>query len=122
MENKIGEVKIADDVVSAIASIAASEIDGIAGVSPRLNQSIRGIVSGITGSRGVKAVIDEQNAEIELHVKVKYGVNIPEICVKIQQNVKQAIENMTGLNVTKIDVIVSDVAFSPREDTAEKER
>lgn len=114
-ENKIGNVKIADDVVSVIARIAADEIDGISGMTTSFTSGFKDIVSGKTSSKGVKAQIEENMVTVEAYIKVKYGVNIPEVARKVQKNIKQSIENMTGLDVVAVNVFVQSVSFVVEE-------
>jgi uncharacterized alkaline shock family protein YloU len=114
-ENKIGNVKIADDVVSVIARIAADEIDGITGMTTSFTSGFKDIVSGKTASKGIKAQIDENEVTVDAYIKVKYGVNIPEVARKVQKNIKQSIENMTGLNVVSVNIFVQSVSFVVEE-------
>lgn len=108
-EQEHGEVKISDDVVCTIASIAASEIDGVNG----LNGGIAGNVAEIFGkknlSKGVKVVIEENTVQIDLNIIVDFGIKIPEVSWHIQENVKNAVEMMTGLSVKEVNVHVTGV-------------
>ncbi|SRR6056297_2314420 len=114
-ENKIGNVKIADDVVSVIARIAADEIDGITGMTTSFTSGFKEIVSGKTASKGIKAQIVENEVTVDAYIKVKYGVNIPEVAKKVQKNIKQSIENMTGLDVISVNIFVQSVSFVVEE-------
>ncbi|AEE91545.1 conserved protein of unknown function [Tepidanaerobacter acetatoxydans Re1] len=109
--NEKGSIKIADDVVGVIAGLAATEVAGIAGMSG-------GIVGGITEmlgrknlAKGVKVEVNEKEAVVDLYVIVDYGVRIPEVAWNVQENVKKAIENMTGLSVVEVNIHVQGVNF-----------
>ena len=99
----LGAVRIADEVVSIIAGLAATEVKGIEGMS-----------GGIAGG------IAETEAAVDLYIIVKYGVRIPEVALAVQENVKQAIETMTGLTVVEVNIHVQGVGV-PEEEPKEEE-
>ena len=103
-----GSVKIADDVVASIAGIAAQEVKGIH-LNTVVNNEIMNRVNKKGNSKGVTAEINEEGVFVELSVVVDYGVNIPATCTKIQEKVKAAIENMTGLVCTDVNVSIAAV-------------
>jgi uncharacterized alkaline shock family protein YloU len=119
-DSEVGIVKISDEVVSVIAGIAADEIEGIVGMS-----SVGGFTQMFSGkknlSKGVKVNVKEDSADIDLYVTVEYGVKIHEICAKAQINVKKAVETMTGLNVTAVNIYVQNVQFPKANEPEEKE-
>lgn len=115
IENDMGIVKISDEVVGVIAGLAASEIKGIIGMSD-------GIVSGFTQmfskknpSKGVKVNVGENSATVDLYVLVEYGIKIPEVAKQVQENVKKAVETMTGLNVSAVNVSIQNIVFPKTE-------
>lgn len=110
-----GTVRIADDVVAVIASIAANETDGIAGMSGGLTEGLARRVSGKNFHKGVFVEVGEYEAAIDLRVIISYGAKIDETCRKLQKNVKEAVESMTGLQVVEINVKVEGVEF-PKEE------
>lgn len=110
----VGTVKIADEVVAIIAGMAATEIKGIAGMSGGIVGGIAEFVGKKSPSKGVKVEVGEKEAAIDLFVIVEFGVRIPEIAHEVQQNVKKAIENMTGLTVVEVNVHIQGVSF-PQE-------
>ena len=114
-KNGLGSIRIADEVVRIIAGLAATEGPGVAGMSG-------GIVGGITEmlgrknlSKGVKVDVGEKEAAIDIFVVVEYGSKIPEVASQIQQKVKNAVQEMTGLNVVEVNVNIQGVAFSNAE-------
>ncbi|MEW6424223.1 MAG: Asp23/Gls24 family envelope stress response protein [Bacillota bacterium] len=107
----LGSIRIADEVVRIIAGLAATEVPGVAGMSG-------GIVGGITEmlgrknlSKGVKVDVGEKEAAIDIFVVVDYGSRIPEVASQIQQKVKDAVQEMTGLNVVEVNVNIQGVTF-----------
>ena len=114
-----GNIRISDDVVAVIAGIAATEVEGIAGMSGGLVGDITEILGKKSLSKGVKVEVGERETAIDLFVIVDYGVKIPEVAQKVQENVKRAVEIMTGLKVIEVNVHISGVAF---EHAAEEAR
>jgi uncharacterized alkaline shock family protein YloU len=110
-----GTVRIADDVVAVIASIAANETEGIAGMSGGITEGLARRVSGKNFHKGVFVEVGEYEAAIDLRVIISYGAKIDETCRKLQKNVKDAVESMTGLRVVEVNVKVEGVEF-PKEE------
>ena len=119
-DSGLGSVKIADEVVSIIAGLAATEIDGIAGMSGGLVGGIAEVLGRKNFSKGVKVEVGEKEAAIDLYIIVKYGVRIPDVALAAQENIKRAIETMTGLSVVEVNVHVQGVHF-PEEEPIEEE-
>jgi Uncharacterized protein conserved in bacteria len=123
MNNEIdlGIVKISDEVVAVIAGLATTEIKGIVGMSASLVGGITQILAGKKNlSKGVKVSVGENSAAIDLYVVVEYGVRIPDIAVEAQENVKKAVESMTGLNVSAVNIHVQNVMIPKTEDAIEE--
>ncbi|MBQ9300695.1 MAG: Asp23/Gls24 family envelope stress response protein [Clostridia bacterium] len=105
-----GTIKYANEVIAIIAGVAASEVDGIAGMCTS------GGISDIIGrnrniTRGVKVEIGGEEASVELYIVVEYGSPIQKVASEVQENVRKAIETMTGLHVVNVDVHVQGVSF-----------
>ena len=105
-----GTISYANEVIATIAGVAANEIDGIAGMC------VSGGFSEILGrnkniTRGVKVEVGSQEAAVDLYVIVEYGKPIQKLAAEVQENVRKAIESMTGLHVVKVDVHVQGVSF-----------
>ena len=119
-EETIGNIKISNEVVSTIAGIAATEIDG---VSCMYSSFVNGFAQKLGAkknlSKGVKVDMEENNVSIDLYIVVDYGVKIPELAWSIQENVKSNVEAMTGMNVTKVNIHIEGINFET--DTAEEE-
>ena len=101
-EEPIGNIKISVDVVSTIAGIATTEIDGVAGMYGTFAGGIAEMFGAKKNpSKGVKVDMNETTATIDLYIVVDYGVRIPELSWEIQENVKNSVETMTGLDFEK---------------------
>lgn len=106
----IGTVKIADDVVGMIASLAATEVDGVTAMVGNLTNELMNKV-GVKKSKGVRVDIIQKKVTVDLAIMMEYGYNIPATCQKVQGKVKSAIENMTGLEVTDINIRIAGVSM-----------
>lgn len=115
-----GSIKIADEVVSIITGLAATEIEGVAGMSGGIAGGIADMLGRKNLSKGVKVEVDEESASVDVYVVIEYGKAIPDVAWQIQDNVKQAIEGMTGLTVKAVNVHVQGVNF-PDEEEESKE-
>lgn len=120
VKGEMGAVRIANEVVAIVASLAAIEVPGLSGMSG-------GVVGGIAErlgrknlSKGVKVEVGEREAAIDLYVIVDFGVRIPDVATQVQTSVKRAVETMTGLKVVEVNVHVQGVAFSKEEESEEE--
>ncbi len=113
-EIEYGSVKVADDVVAIITGVAATEIEGVAGMSGGLAGGITDILGMKNLSKGVKIELGNKEVSIDVFLIVEYGFNISEVGKKVQENVKQTVETMTGLTVTDVNVNVQGVNI-PKE-------
>ena len=120
-EGALGEVRIANEVVSTIAGLAAVEVEGVAGMSGGLAGGISEILGRRNLSRGVKVEVGQHQAAVDLYIVVQYGVRIPDVAWKVQENVKRQVETMTGLEVTEVNVHVQGVHI-PSESQKEEPR
>lgn len=104
------KIRIADEVVAVIAGKAVSEIQGVYEMSGGFAGGISEVLSGKKNlSKGIKVVVTEKEAKVDVNIIVEYGVRIPEIAFEIQTKAKKAIETMTGLKVTEVNVHVQGV-------------
>lgn len=117
--DKYGNVKIADDVVAIIAEIAAKEVKGVYAMSGGIADSITGILGKKNPSKGVKVEVGEKETAIDLYIIVDYGVRIPDVSWQIQENVKKAVETMTGLTVVEVNIHIQGVNME-KEDKEEE--
>ena len=113
----LGTTQIANEVIAVIAGLAATDVRGVADMAG-------GVVGGIAErlgrknlSKGVKVDVspDERQCSVEMSIIAEYGVRIPDMAGEIQDSVKRAIEGMTGLEVTAVNVSVLGIAFRSEE-------
>lgn len=105
----IGSVQIADEVVADIVALAAIEVDGVASMGEDITSDIMSKVGIKNLAKGVKIDIEDMKVSVEVKLTVEYGYNIPATCAKVQEKVKNTVENMTGLTVTDVDVRITGV-------------
>lgn len=115
-DEPIGNIKISVDVVSTIAGIATSEVEGVAGMYGTFAGGIAEMLGAKKNpSKGVKVDMTETTATIDLYIVVDYGVRIPELSWEIQENVKNNVETMTGLDVQKVNIHIEGVSFAKEQ-------
>lgn len=108
-DENIGTVQIADEVVAIIASLAATEVEGVSSMAGNITNEVMSKVGVKSLTKGVKVEVYGSDVKVGLAVLLEYGYNIPATCQKVQERVKNAIENMTGLNVTDVDIRIAGV-------------
>ena len=112
-------IKIYDDVVAVIAGVAVSEVQGVADMAGGFAGGISEVFSGKKNmAKGIKVDVTENTAKIDVNIIVEYGSRIPDVAFEIQNRVKKAVENMTGLKVEEVNVHVQGV----NTDTAKEEK
>lgn len=109
-EKNCGSIKISEEVIASIAVTAALEVDGVAKVVQKTLPSTKGILGNIkTTQKGVGIVRTDEGLELTVQIAVKNGYKIPDVSLAVQSNVKDAVANMTGINVLKTNIIVAGV-------------
>ena len=108
-ELNMGEVQIADEVVAIIAGLAATEVEGVASMAGNITNELVGKLGMKNLSRGVKVAVSENEVTVELSLNMAYGYSIPKTSAKVQERVKSAIENMTGLSVSEVNINIAGV-------------
>lgn len=104
----LGTVKIADDVVAMIAGLACMEVKGVGAMAAMWKELLDRVgVKSLT--KGVKVYVTGKKVKTDVALLVEYGYNIPAVSQKVQDKVKSAIENMTGLEVTDVNVRIAGV-------------
>ena len=111
MKHAAGEVHIAEDVIATIASISATSVKGVAGMSSGLTGGFAEALGKKSLSKGVKVEVKDKLITLHLNLIVDYGCKIPDISWKIQDRVKAMVENMTAMKVRQVNVHVQAVKF-----------
>jgi uncharacterized alkaline shock family protein YloU len=117
----MGSIQIAPEVIEIIAGLASVEVAGVAGMSGGFAGGIAELLGRKNLSKGVKVEVGQREAAIDVSIVIEYGHRIPEVASEIQQNVKQAIESMTGLHVVEVNVHIHDVLFKGSEKLVEED-
>ncbi len=107
-----GSLQISSEVIEKIAQNAAMEIEGVAGVAP-VASSAKSLLGKIVPQKAIFVVMKNDVADIELGIVVDYGTKIPELSERVQENVKEAVQNMTSISVAKVDVIITGLCQQP---------
>ena len=110
-----GEVKIADEVVAIIAALAATEVEGVASMAGNITNELISRLGMKNLSKGVKVDVLEGVVTVSLTLNLKYNYSVVEVSGKVQEKVKNAIENMTGLEVADVNIKVAGVEIENQE-------
>ncbi len=110
-----GDVQIADSVVAIIAGLAATEVKGVASMAGNITNELVARLGMKNLSKGVKVDVLEGVVTVALNLNIEYGYNIYETSRTVQEKVKSAIENMTGLSVADVNIRIAGVVMEPKE-------
>ena len=108
-DGEFGQVQVSNEVVAIIAGLAATEVKGISAMAGNITKELVSKLGMKNLSKGVKVDILSGVVSVDVAVNIDYGYNIPETCRKVQEKIKAAIENMTGLEVSDVNVHVAGV-------------
>lgn len=108
-DDKLGEVKIADEVVAIIAGLAATEVEGVSSMAGNITNELVSKLGMKNLSKGIRVEVADGVVDVEVALNISYGYAIPEVSARVQDKVKTAIENMTGLEVSVVNVRIASV-------------
>lgn len=114
-DSSMGEVKIADEVVAIIAALAATEVEGVASMAGNITNELISRLGMKNLSKGVKVDVLEGVVTVSLALNMKNNYSIMDVSAKVQEKVKSAVENMTGLEVADVNVKVAGVEMESQE-------
>ncbi|HOQ09076.1 MAG TPA: Asp23/Gls24 family envelope stress response protein [Syntrophomonadaceae bacterium] len=109
LTTEMGTVRIADEVVSTVAGLAAMEVEGVAAMSGGWGTDLVEKLGRKNFGKGIKVEVINEETRIDIYIAVQYGYPIPEVAENVQKEVKVAVETMTGLKVTAVNVHVVSV-------------
>jgi len=112
--NGLGKVEIAPEVIEVIAGIAASEIEGVASMRGNFAAGVVERLGKKNHGKGVKVELNDDGIVIEVYCVMIFGVSIPTVAQKIQDNIRQALLNMTALEVNEVNIHVVGVQFESK--------
>lgn len=110
-DEDLGTVKIADDVVAMIAGLAATEVEGVAAMAGNISNELMSKMGVKNLAKGVRVEVIGKRVRTYLALIVEYGYNIPAISQRVQEKVKSTVENMTGLEVSDVDIRIAGVSM-----------
>ncbi|QUI23805.1 Asp23/Gls24 family envelope stress response protein [Vallitalea pronyensis] len=108
-KDKVGEVHIADEVIAIIAGLAATEVEGVAGMVGNFTGDLVEMLGKKNLAKGVNVEVGDKDVSLDLAIIVDFGSSIPDVTVTVQDKVKNAVETMTGLEVDEINIRVAGV-------------
>ncbi|MGL5692772.1 MAG: Asp23/Gls24 family envelope stress response protein [Peptostreptococcaceae bacterium] len=111
--NNFGQVKISNDVIATIAGLAALEVEGVETITTFTDKLLK-------NNNGVKIQIEEEEVNLDIMVLIEFGISIPDIALKIQENVKNTVETMTGLKVSQVNIHIQGISFKKEKSELEE--
>ncbi len=120
---EFGEVKISEDVVSVVAGLAVTEVEGVSVVNTLADGIVEKFVKK-NYAKGIRVEMTEKEVSVDVHVVVDYGIKIPDVAWKLQEMIKKNIETMTDLAVLQVNIFVEGISIErePKVDTKEVKR
>ncbi|MCI5994694.1 MAG: Asp23/Gls24 family envelope stress response protein [Blautia sp.] len=114
-DESFGQVQIADEVVAIIAGLAATEVEGVASMAGNITNELVGKLGMKNLSKGIKVAVEDGVVQVDVALNIAYGYSVPKTCQKVQEKVKASIENMTGLEVSSVNIRIASVSMEKRK-------
>ncbi len=126
LQSDRGNTTVQEIVVSKVAGLAAQEIEGVQ-MGGSTSNAVGGFLGGVTGggsnqTRGVNVEVGQEEAAADLSMSIEYGRSIPEVSEAVRQNVINRVENLVGLRVTEVNIVVNDVMLQENRPYQERQR
>lgn len=121
VQDELGKIEIAPEVIEVIAGIAASEIEGVATMRGNFAAGVAERFGRKNHGKGIRVDLSDNQIKIDVYCVLNYGVSIPKVAQKIQDNIRQALLNMTGLETDEVNIHIVNVNFENLEDNKEEE-
>lgn len=109
----LGNIEVAPEVLEIIASIAATDIEGVASMRGNFASDVVERLGKKVHGKGIKTDLSEEGLAIDVYCVINYGVSIPKTALKIQEQVRQTLENMTSLQTQEVNVHITGINFEP---------
>ena len=113
--DELGNIHIAEEVLAAVAASAAAEVAGVSGLSANFGSDIAELLGKKNQGKGVRIHVEEEQITVEVSILMAYGSKIPEVGKAVQENVKNTLESITGLDIAGVNVSVAGVVFPPKQ-------
>ena len=107
--DQVGDVRVADEVVAIIAGLATTEVEGVSSMAGNITNELVSKLGMKNLSKGILVEVMENEVKVDVAINIAYGYSIPDVSAKVQDKVKSAIENMTGLEVADVNIRVAGV-------------
>ncbi|HHW37166.1 MAG TPA: Asp23/Gls24 family envelope stress response protein [Bacillales bacterium] len=117
----LGKVEIAPEVIEVIAGFASIEVEGVASMRGNFATGVAEKLGRKSHGKGIKVELGEEGIVIDVYVVMQFGVSIPDVAKRIQDNIRQALLNMTALEVNEINIHVVGVQFEQKVEEEELE-
>ncbi|EKN64040.1 hypothetical protein M670_03445 [Schinkia azotoformans MEV2011] len=115
----LGKVEIAPEVIEVIAGFASAEVEGVASMRGNFATGVAEKLGRKSHGKGIKVELGEEGIVIDVYVVMQFGVSIPDVAKRIQDNIRQALLNMTALEVNEINIHVVGVQFEQKTEEEE---
>ena len=107
--DELGDVRVSEEVVAIIAGLAATEVEGVSSMAGNITNEIVSKLGMKNLSKGIMVEVLDEDIKVDVAINIAYGYAIPDISTRVQEKVKSAIENMTGIDVAVVNVRVASV-------------
>ena len=107
-----GTVNISEEVIATIVTTAVKDVDGVVSLNGSFGEDLAGMLGRKNSNKGVRIVLGEQDVQVECNLIVLYGHSVMEIAKNVQNNVSTAVESMTGLTVSSVDVNICGISMT----------
>jgi len=107
-----GSLKISESVIYKIAKAAALEINGVESIADSIDDNKRSVLRQIQKEKGISVLINNDVASIKIRINVESGAKVTEVAKKVQKNIKQYVQNLAGIAVSRVDVYIAGVTFA----------
>jgi len=111
INNEFGAIRIADEVVATVAGLAAADVEGVSSMSGGWGTDLAEKLGRKNYGKGIKVEVIEEQTKIEIFIVVEFGYQIPDVAENVQKEVKMAVETMTGLTVSAVNVHIVGVSM-----------
>ena len=113
--DELGNIHISEEVLAAISAAATLEVEGVNALSANLGSDLAELLGKKHLTKGIHVQLEEEKVKVELSVLMNYGYTIPEVGKAVQDGVKSAVESMTGLDVSEVNVTVTGITFEKKD-------
>ncbi|MGI5911716.1 MAG: Asp23/Gls24 family envelope stress response protein [Syntrophomonadaceae bacterium] len=112
INNEFGTIRIADEVVATVAGLAAAEVEGVSSMTGGWSTDLKEKLGKKNLGKGIKVEVINDKTKIDIYLVVEYGYQIPEVAQNVQREVQLAVQTMTGLVVTAVNIHIMGVAIN----------